>query len=267
MMTEAANPKTASISDEPVPEILRMINEEDQTVPGIVAASIPQIAILVDKAVNAVQSGGRIIYCGCGTSGRLAVADTAECPPTYGLSPDIFSAVIAGGTGAIVNASEGCEDSMDKGRETFHEKQITQKDLVIGISASGKAPFVLAFLKEARNAGCSTGAIVNNPDTSMTELADITVTACTGPEVIKGSTRMKAGTAQKLILNMFSTAVCIRLGCVYRNFMVNMKVSNDKLKKRAVDMVTEITGLDAEKAELCLKKSNWSVKEAISSLR
>lgn len=263
MRTEEVNPRTVGISEAETAQILSMINTEDASVPAIVAESVPQIAELVDRAVLTIQSGGRIVYCGCGTSGRLAVADAAECPPTYGLSPNMISAVIAGGIGAVVNAAEGCEDSIERGIEAFKQADIKDCDMVIGISASGKAPFVLAFMEEAHKTGCVVGAIVNNPDTPMAYAADISVVACTGAEVIKGSTRMKAGTAQKLILNMFSTAVCIRIGCTYRNYMVNMKVSNSKLKYRAIGMVMEITGMDAKTAETCLQAADWSVKKVL----
>lgn len=263
MRTEDVNPRTSGISEASTAEILSMINGEDAAVPAIVAGVIPVLAELVEKAVAAIRTGGRIVYCGCGTSGRLAVADAAECPPTYGLSPTVISAVIAGGIGAVVNASEGCEDSVERGREAFRQEKICPCDMVIGISASGKAPFVLAFMEEAKKIGCTVGAIVNNPDTPMAAEADIAVEVCTGPEVIKGSTRMKAGTAQKLILNMFSTAVCIRLGCTYRNYMVNMNVSNSKLKNRAIGMVMEITGMDAAEAEARLAEHNWSVRDAV----
>ncbi len=263
MNTESVNVKTKNIFKESTQGILTLINNEDAIVAGIVVKCIPQIAKLVDKAYESLQNGGKIVYCGAGTSGRLAIADAAECPPTYGVSKDVVKAVIAGGAGAVVNASEGCEDDVLKGEEAFENAGCNTGDIVIGISASGNAPFVCAFLKKAKEKGCITGAIVNNEDTKLEKIADITVAALTGAEAIKGSTRMKAGTSQKMILNMFSTAVFVKMGYVYQNYMVNMTVSNIKLKNRAIVMVSDITGLEYEKAEALLAENNWVIREAI----
>lgn len=261
--TESVNPKTSGISDASTEDALRMINDADATVAAVVAGCIPQVAKLVDAAANSIQNGGRIIYCGCGTSGRLAVADAAECPPTYGVSSELVHAVIAGGAGAITHASEGCEDSRERGAAAFHEAGGKAGDVVIGISAAGRAPFVLAFMEEAKKAGCIVGALTNNADTPMAALADIAIEALTGAEVIKGSTRMKAGTSQKMILNMFSTAVFIKLGYTYKNYMVNMTPTNTKLRARAVSMLCEITGMDADAAEKRLEAHGWSIREAL----
>lgn len=263
MSTEGINKATEHISEVDIPEILRLINNEDKKVPEIVSSCIPDIAKLTECGVRALKSGHRIIYCGAGTSGRLAVADAAECPPTYGVSPECFKAVIAGGKDAIVLASEGCEDSREKGVLAFNELNCSSEDLIIGISASGQAPFVVAFMEEAKKLGCTVGAIVNNSDCPMNKVADIVVFADTGAEAIKGSTRMKGGTAQKLILNMFSTAVCVKMGYVYKNFMVNMQVSNSKLERRAISMICEITGKNAEFALDLLQKNNMHVKTAL----
>ncbi len=264
--TESVNPETAGISAGTTEEILHMINREDSKVPSIVASNIPRIADLVDKAVECVNNGGHIVYCGAGTSGRLAVADAAECPPTYGLNPDTIRAVIAGGSKAIVIASEGCEDSVEKGAAAFCENGCTGKDFVIGISAAGRAPFVLSFMNEAKKNGCTVGALVNNLNTEMAEAADIAVELLTGAEAIKGSTRMKAGTSQKLTLNMFSTAVCIKLGCTYRNYMVNMIPSNSKLRKRAATMICELTGMKDEDAVQLLEKHSYDIRAALKEV-
>jgi len=263
MNTESVNLLTTSISDASTEDALRMINDADAAVAAIVAGCIPQITRLVDAAVNTVKNGGRIIYCGCGTSGRLAVADAAECPPTYGVSSELIRAVIAGGEKAITHASEGCEDNRERGIEAFDEIGCRSGDMVIGISAAGRAPFVLAFIEKAKDSGCVVGAITNNVNTPMAAIADIAVEALTGAEVIKGSTRMKAGSSQKMILNMFSTAVFIKLGCTYRNYMVNMTPTNDKLRERAVSMLSDITGLDKDSAKEILIKNYWNIRAAL----
>lgn len=266
MNTECANERTRGISNAETENILRMINDEDATVAGVVKECIPQIAKLVDAAVIALNDGGRIIYCGCGTSGRLGVVDAAECPPTYGVPNNLVIGVIAGGINAIVNAAEGCEDSKERGIEAFYQTCCKPEDVVIGISAAGHAAFVVAFMEEAKKIGCVTGAITNNKNTTLARIADIAVEACTGSEVIKGSTRMKAGTAQKMILNSFSTAVFIKYGCTFENYMVNMKPSNEKLKKRAISMVMEITGVNEEKATIELVTHDWNIKNTLTDL-
>lgn len=266
MNTESVNKNTANISSVSTEDMLKMINREDKTVADIVAECIPTVAKLVDAAYDCLSNGGRVFYCGAGTSGRLAVADAAELPPTYGLDPTRIVAIIAGGIGAMVNASEGCEDSRERALKTFEEYGIKKGDMVIGISASGQAPFVITVMEEAKKLNCTVGAITNNENTLMSKVADITVAALTGAEAIKGSTRMKAGTAQKMILNMFSTSVCIKLGYVYKNYMVNMVTSNRKLRQRAITMIVEILGVSEETAENALENNNWSVYEAIKAL-
>lgn len=264
--TEKQNPNSIGISEASTEEMLKLINDEDALVPAIVRGCIPEVSVLVEKGAEALSSGHKIFYCGAGTSGRLSVADAAECPPTYGLDIGRFTAVIAGGKEAVFNAQEGCEDSRELGEKAFLDNGVSKGDLVIGISASGQAPYVIAFMELAKKEGCYVGAIVNNPDSPMSRVADTTVFADTGAEVIKGSTRMKAGTSQKLILNMFSTAVCIKIGCTFKNYMVNMKVTNSKLEKRAVNMVCEILGIGAEEAQAALEQNNWSVKETVLAL-
>ena len=261
--TETVNEDTRHIAEGTTAEMLYMINNADATVAAAVRHCIPQIARLADAAVGCIENGGRMIYCGCGTSGRLGIIDAAECPPTYGLSPETITAVIAGGYGAIVNAAEGCEDSAMRADAAFEEKNVTAKDLVIGISAAGKPAFVMQFMKRAKELGCKVGAIVNNADTPMEALADYPVTVFTGAEVIRGSTRMKAGTAQKMILAMLSTTVCIKLGHVMGNYMVNMTVSNEKLQKRAVGMISDLCEVDADTALTLLNENGKNVKAAV----
>ena len=261
--TETRNPRSDKIADGSTESILRIIQREDASVPAVVRRCIPQIAKLVDAAVEALQNGGRILYCGAGTSGRLAVADAAECPPTYGLPRELVTAVIAGGEKAIVNAAEGCEDSRERGVEAFDKQNCSEKDLVIGISAAGRAPFVLAFMEKAKERGCRVGAIVNNLGTDMAKTADIAIEALTGAEVIKGSTRMKAGSAQKMILNMFSTAVFVKMGHTWQNYMTHMNPSNSKLKKRAAAMLCEILHIETEDAEQLLTDYNWDIHAAL----
>jgi len=262
--TETRNPRTDKIADGTAESILRMLQREDATVPAVVKRTIPAVAKLVDAAVEALKRGGRILYCGAGTSGRLAVADAAECPPTYGVPRELVTAVIAGGAGAIVNASEGCEDSKDGGAAAFDTQNCTENDIVIGISANGRAPFVVAFMEKAKERGCVVGALVNNRNTEMAKIADIAIEALTGAEAIKGSTRLKAGTAQKMILNMFSTAVFVKMGCTWQNYMTHMKPTNQKLKKRAINMVCEILNIPEDAAEEYLISHNWDIHETLS---
>ncbi len=265
MSTESVNQLTKGISTATTEEMLYMINDEDATVAAAVRKSIPQVAKMVDAAVNALKNGGRVFYCGCGTSGRLAVADAAECPPTYGVSRDLVNAVIAGGAKAMVNALEGCEDSRERGIEAFEAAGVCAKDIIIGISAAGRAPFVLAFMEKGKEIGCTVCAMVNNENTEMAKLADIAVETLTGAEAIKGSTRMKAGTSQKLILNMFSTSLFIKMGCTYQNYMVNMIPNNIKLRARAVAMVSEILEITPEQAQAMLEEKGWDIKATIKS--
>lgn len=265
MSTESVNPKTKGISDCSTEQALYLINDEDATVANAVRENVPIIAKLVDCGVKTIANGGRIFYCGCGTSGRIAVADAAECPPTYGVSRDLVTAVIAGGVNAMINALEGCEDSKERGVQAFIDAGVKEKDLVIGVSANGRAPFVLAFMEEAKKIGCTVGAIVNNTQTEMAKIADIAIETLTGAEAIKGSTRMKAGTSQKMILNMFSTTVFIKSGCTYQNYMVNMIPNNKKLRARAVSMVSDILEVSPSVAEEYLQASEWNIKKAIKS--
>ena len=261
--TESINKNTWNISESSTEEIVRLINQEDAKVAEVVKGCLQQIAELVELLCEKMKKGGRIFYCGAGTSGRLAIADAAECPPTYGVDKGNVVAIIAGGISAVLDASEGEEDNAEKGREVILAYRPGKNDTVIGVSAAGRAPFVLACMRAAKEQGSTVAAIVNNENTPMADIADLSVTALTGAEVVKGSTRMKAGTAQKMILNMISTAVFIKLGYVYHNFMVNMKVSNHKLEQRAVSTVSVLLGIDEKRAEAELKNNHWSVRAVL----
>lgn len=261
--TEKVNPRTREIDSCSTEEMLHLINREDATVAEAVKAAIPQIALAVDAAYRALKQGGHIIYLGAGTSGRLGVLDASECVPTYGVSPDLVQGYIAGGDRALRTPVEGCEDSREQGEQLIIDTNVTDKDVVVGISASGTALFVRAALLKAKEIGAVTVAIVNNPYAPVKEEADICIEAITGAEVISGSTRMKAGTAEKMVLNMISTGVMIKLGRVYKNWMVDLQATNIKLKERAKRIFCDITGKTKHEAEAYLEESGWDTKLAI----
>jgi len=247
-------------------ELLVGINLEDQTVPLAVEKEIGQIEKLVDATVERMQKGGRLFYMGAGTSGRLGIVDASECPPTFGVPHGMVIGIIAGGDKAIRKAVEFAEDDKEQGWKDLLEFEINENDVVVGIAASGTTPYVLGALETAKSKGIITGGISCNPDSPLSQLADIAITPVVGPEFVTGSTRMKSGTAQKLVLNMLSTAVMIRLGRVKGNKMVDMQLSNEKLVDRGTRMVMEATGLDEKTAnELLLKYG--SVRAAVDSLK
>ncbi|HXB08613.1 MAG TPA: N-acetylmuramic acid 6-phosphate etherase [Puia sp.] len=249
-----------------VDEILRSINEEDKTVPAAVGKAIPQIEKLVAAITDRMLAGGRLFYIGAGTSGRLGVLDASEIPPTYGMPFDLIIGVIAGGETAIRKPVENAEDDERQGWLDLGEYEVCDKDLVIGVAASGTTPYVIGALEACRKRGIATGCIVCNPGSPVAAQADYPVEAIVGPEFVTGSTRMKSGTAQKLVLNMISTAVMIRIGRVEDNKMVNMQLTNSKLVDRGTKMVMEGTGLtDYEKARELLLRSG-SVKKAVDSV-
>ena len=248
-----------------VAEILININKEDQTVPQAIAKIIPQIEVLVTAAVDKMLAGGRLFYIGAGTSGRLAIVDASECPPTFGVSPDLVIGIIAGGKKAMTQPVEFAEDSATQGWEDLSKHSINSKDVVIGIAASGTTPYVIAALQKCREQHIITGCITNNPGSPLTQAADYPIEIAVGPEFVTGSTRMKSGTAQKLILNMISTAIMIQLGRVEDNKMVNMLLSNKKLVERGTQMLMEKSGItDYNKAKALLIKYG-SVKKAMES--
>ncbi len=265
--TESVNPKSRDIDLKSIPEILSIINEEDMAVPLAVQRVIPDIAKAVEAVIRSLSGNGRLIYYGAGTSGRIGVVDATECAPTYGISSERVFAVIAGGYGAMVKAVETAEDGFDDGTANVASNNVNHEDTIIGLSASGSTPFVAGALQEARRRGATTVGIANNENGAVFDYSDIRIALLTGPEVITGSTRMKAATAQKLAVNMISTTAMIRLGRVTGNFMTAMHPGNDKLRRRARFIVGCICNVDEEVAEDALVKCNLNIREAVNLLR
>ncbi len=263
VLTEQRNPRTLDIDRKGITEILEVINTEDVGVPLAVGREISSIARAVELVIGALRAGGRLIYVGAGTSGRLGAMEAAECPPTFGTSPRIIQAVVAGGWKALHSPIEGAEDDEDAGRRMIIERGIGPKDVVVGLSASGSTPFTLAALREAKRLGSKLIAITVTPDSEISKIADVTVAPGVGPEVIAGSTRMKAGTAQKLVLNMISTTAMIKMGKVYSNLMVDLKPLNEKLRSRAVRIIENLTGVDRKTAYEAFERSGRDVKTAL----
>lgn len=249
-----------------VRELLENINREDQKAPLAAAEAIPQVERVVQSVVEKMQAGGRLFYIGSGTSGRLGILDASECPPTYGVPEDWVIGLIAGGDKAIRKAVEGAEDDEDQGWVDLCQYAINKNDFLIGITASGTTPYVIGAVRKAKENGISTGCITCNKGTPLAEIVDYPIEAVSGPEFVTGSTRMKAGTTQKLILNMITTSVMIRLGKVRGNKMVDMQLTNKKLVSRAVRMIMEETGLDAVQAQRLLVE-NESVRKSIDAFR
>jgi len=247
-------------------ELLESINTEDQKIPLIVRKSIPEIEKLVEAIVSRMKKGGRLFYLGAGTSGRLGIVDASEIPPTFGLDHGYVIGLIAGGDGAIRKAVEMAEDNEELGWTDLQPYNPSQRDVVIGIAASGTTPYVIGALKRARENGIFTGAITCNTGTPLAEQADVAIEVITGPEFVTGSTRMKAGTAQKLVLNMITTSAMVRLGRVKGNKMVNMQLTNQKLIRRGTKMISDETGLDAETSKKLLLL-HGSVKKALDSFK
>jgi len=248
-------------------QILRLMSREDRKVAAAVGRALPAIARAVDVIVKAIRSGGRLIYVGAGSSGRMAVLDAAECPPTFGTSPKLVQALIAGGRPAVTGAVEGAEDSVANARRDLRAKKLTRHDVLVGITASGTTPYVLAALKRARNQGATTVAITVNPKTPVARLANILIATEVGPEVLTGSTRLKAGTAQKMVLNMLSTAAMARLGHVYENLMIDVKPSNQKVSDRIVRILAEASGTSLSAAEHALRQSGHNMRVALVMLK
>ena len=261
--TEDINEYTKDIDTLSTYELLRKINREDETVAARVKEALPMITRAIDGIFENFSQGGRILYCGAGTSGRLSVVDASECPPTYGVSHDRVIATMAGGKEAMFKASENKEDSFEGGYEEAKLLGITALDTAFGISANGNAQFCLGFMTYAKEQGAKTIALTNNVNNKMSAFADYPITVLTGAEVVKGSTRMKAGTAQKMVLNMFSTALFIKSGCVISNLMVNMNPNNIKLRKRAISIVQTLTGKDEATCQALLEENGWSIRGAL----
>ena len=263
MTTETRNKNTMRLDEMSSLEIVMAMNKEDATVPVAVSTVLEDIAAVADWCVAALSDGGRIIYMGAGTSGRLGVLDAAECPPTFGVSPDLVVGLIAGGEKAFIKAIEGAEDSKELGRQDLIKHNITSKDVVIGIAASGRTPYVIGGLEYANSIGCNTASLSCNKDSEIGKIAKHKIEVIVGPEVLTGSTRLKAGTAQKLILNMISTASMIGIGKCYQNLMVDVVQTNEKLNVRAQNILMEVTGLDRQEARKVLTQAGGSVKTAI----
>jgi N-acetylmuramic acid 6-phosphate etherase len=263
LTTESRNNASAHIDQATTFELVHLMNEEDKKVPQAIKSILPQIAASIDLISNRLQKGGRLFYIGAGTSGRLGILDASECPPTYGTGPELIQGIIAGGPAAVFKSQEGAEDSPELAAHDLKEKKLQSLDTVVGLAASGRTPYVLGGLNFAKSIGAATIAITCNQNSPIAEIADIALTAVVGPELITGSTRMKAGTAQKLILNMLSTGCMIRLGKVYGNLMVDVKSSNLKLEERARHIVMEATGVTRQESIACLAQTNGQAKLAI----
>lgn len=265
LKTELRNPNTTHIDRMSAAEMVRVMQEENRNAVGAIDSELEAIAAAIDAIAPRMREGGRLFYIGCGTSGRLGVIDAAECPPTYGISNDRVVGIIAGGDGALRKAVENAEDSAEAGLRDLSAHKITEKDSVIGISAAGGAGYVLSALKYAKAQGALTVSLTCNAGCPLEEIADIAIHPDTGAEVVTGSTRMKAGSAHKMILNMISTAVMVKQGYVYENMMINLKPTNVKLRRRMIGILCEITGLDAEKSEALLEENGFSLPAAIEA--
>jgi N-acetylmuramic acid 6-phosphate etherase len=263
LSTEKTNSASAGLDQKSALEIARIINREDAKVAGAVRRALPQIARAIDLIADAISKGGRLIYVGTGTSGRIAALDAAECPPTFDVSPRMVQYVMAGGTKALAAAVEADEDSRELGRKAIAKKKPTKNDVVVGIAASGRTPFTIAAVEHARARGAKTVAVVCNPKSPFGKAAHIEIVAEVGPEVVAGSTRMKAGTAQKMILNMLTTGAMARVGYVYGNLMVNLHTRNEKLAERGVAIIEQITGLDHHAARKLLAEAQGRVSVAL----
>lgn len=263
LATERRNERTMHLDDMSVEDMLTVMNAEDQTVATVIRQEIPVIKQVVERVIQSFQVGGRLIYIGAGTSGRLGVLDAAECVPTFGVSPDMVVGLIAGGERALIKAVEGAEDSKTLAVEDLQALKVNANDTVIGIAASGRTPYVVGGLDYAREIGATTAALSCNKQAVISEHAEFQIEVETGPEVLTGSTRLKAGTAQKLVLNMISTAAMIGVGKVYQNLMVDVQSTNEKLEVRAKRMIVEATGVDGETAARTFTSANGHVKTAI----
>ena len=261
--TEQRNPRTTHIDELSTLEMVKLINSEDHKVAQAVEAVCPQIAKAVDVIAEKLREGGRLIYVGCGTSGRLGILDAVECPPTYSTEPEMVQGLIAGGMPAIYKAVEGAEDDRELGVEDLKGIRFSEKDVLVGIAASGRTPYVLGAMEYAHSLGAAVISVTCCPGSEVDTRADIGISPMPGPEVITGSTRLKSGTAQKMVLNMLSTATMIKLGKVYGNLMVDVRASNEKLVERCVRIVRTATGADSVAARNALEQCGYSAKTAI----
>ena len=265
LMTEQVNDRSKDIETQSISEILRYMNDENKIITQAIEQCIPEIEKVTAGVVQAFEKGGRLIYLGAGTSGRLGVLDASECPPTFGVSPEMVVGIIAGGDYALRNAIEGAEDDETLAEKQLRDLDLVKEDVVIGISASGRTPYVAAGLSYANEVGCFTGAISNSPNALISNIASVGIEAITGPEVVTGSTRMKAGTAQKIILNMITTTAMIQVGKIFKGYMVDVQPTNLKLKQRATNILANITQLSQEDARRVLEENDFDLKVAIIS--
>jgi len=263
LSTEKTNSSSTNLDQKPALEIARIINREDAKVAKAVKSALPQIAQAIDLVAAALSTGGRLIYVGTGTSGRIASLDAAECPPTFDIPPRMVQFIIAGGTKALAAAVEADEDSRELGHKAIAKRKPSRKDVVVGIAASGRTPFTVAAIEYARRHGAKTVAVVCNPNSPLGQAAHVSIVAEVGPEVVAGSTRMKAGTAQKMILNMLTTGAMARMGYIYGNLMVNLHTKNSKLAERGVAIVQEVTGLKQQEARKLLATAAGRVSIAL----
>ena len=266
-ITEQTNPASASLDQLTAEEIVRLMNEEDYKVVEAVGKVAPDIGRAVEAIAERLRDGGRLFYVGAGTSGRIGVLDASECPPTFGVSPDTVQAVIAGGFNAIFSAQEAAEDDEAMGAADLDARAISPKDAVVGLSASGRTPYVIGALRHARALGCFTAGVSCNPDAPMAEVCDVFICPVVGPEVLAGSTRLKCGTAQKMVLNMISTATMVRLGRVKGNLMIGVQPSSEKLRQRAVRIICQLTGATPDQAADALEATGGDVQAAVERLR
>lgn len=267
LLTEERNPASMRIDLESTEGMLWIINREDQKVAVAVAAEIPQIAKAVDMVAEAFKKGGRLFYVGAGTSGRLGILDASECPPTFNVPHDLVQGVMAGGMKAAVKPVEASEDSERAGASALRKRRLTAQDVVAGIAASGRTPYTLGAMKYGKSIGAKVLSITCNPNSKMAALADVSIAPVPGPEVVTGSTRMKSGTAQKLVLNMITTASMIKLGYVYSNLMIHVQMKNEKLQERGRRIIMSATGTDYSTANRALKQAHGDIKIAIIMLK
>lgn len=263
LITEQRNPNSMHVDSLSALEIVQLMNKEDKQVPLAIEKCLPQIAQAVECIVAAFQQGGRLVYIGAGTSGRLGVLDASECPPTFGVSPEMVKGIIAGGERALCHPIEGAEDSKTHAVVDLQTIQFSSKDVLVGIAASGRTPYVIGALEYAKSLGSVTVSIASNPNSAMANIVDIAIDTVVGPEVLTGSSRLKSGTAQKLVLNMLTTASMILMGKCYQNLMVDVQASNEKLKARAIRIVMQATDCDKTLAEETLKLADQNAKLAI----
>ena len=266
LITEQRNPNSMHVDSLSALEIVQLMNKEDKQVPLAIEKCLPQIAQAVECIVAAFQQGGRLVYIGAGTSGRLGVLDASECPPTFGVSPEMVKGIIAGGERALRHPIEGAEDSKAQAVVDLHTIQFSSKDVLVGIAASGRTPYVIGALEYAKSLGSVTVSIASNPNSAMANIVDIAIDTVVGAEVLTGSSRLKSGTAQKLVLNMLTTASMILMGKCYQNLMVDVQASNEKLKARAIRIVMQATDCDKALAEETLKQADQNAKLAIMML-